>query len=141
MSTLENLPENSVCLTLRVRYAETDQMQRAYYGRFFEWFEAARSEYCRTHKIRYMDLEEQGLFLPILEATCRYKGAARYDEEVHIYVYVKEIKKCMLRMGYRLFSEGREIAEGETLQMLINTEGKPRSFPPDIATKFVSLAE
>ena len=49
---LANLPQNGVFMTLRVRYAETDQMQRAYYGRYFEWFEAARSEFCRARNIR-----------------------------------------------------------------------------------------
>lgn len=128
-------------MTLRVRYAETDQMQRAYYGRFFEWFEAGRSEFCRSRKIRYMDLEEVGLFLPILEATCRYRGAARYDDEVTIYVHMIELRRSKLRMGYRLFCKGKEIAEGETLQMLINREGKPRSFPKEIADKFLSAGE
>ncbi len=123
-------------MSIRVRYAETDQMQRAYYGRFFEWFEAARSEFCRARGIRYLDLEEQGLFLPILEASCKYKGAARYDDEVTIYVYVKEIKKRTLRMGYLLTCDSREIAEGETYQMLIDKEGKPRSFPTEIFDRF-----
>lgn len=139
--TSSELPPNGVFMTLRVRYAETDQMQRAYYGRYFEWFEAARSEFCRARGIRYMELEEAGLFLPILEATCRYRGAARYDDEVTIYVYVIELKRFKLRMGYRLSCEGREVAEGETLQMLINSEGKPRSFPKEVADKFLAGME
>jgi len=132
----EPLPDNGVFMTLRVRYAETDQMQRAYYGRYFEWFEAARSEFCRARGIRYQDLEDQGFFLPILEAYCRYKGAARYDEEVTIYVYVMEISKRTLRMGYRLTAGERDVAEGETYQMLIDRDGKPRSFPPEIYDRF-----
>src|SRR5438552_1546941 len=70
----------TVTATIRVRYAETDQMQMAYYGRYFEWFEVARSEYCRVRGIDYAAMEAAGLFMPIMEARCRYKAPAHYDD-------------------------------------------------------------
>ena len=35
--------------TLRVRYAETDQMGVVYHGSYFAWLEVGRVEWCRQH--------------------------------------------------------------------------------------------
>ena len=34
--------------TLRVRYAETDQMGIVYYANYLVWFEIGRTEFCRA---------------------------------------------------------------------------------------------
>ena len=130
--------ERAVRYTLRVRYFETDQMQVAHHAHYFVWFEAARSEFCRVRGIDYMAIEAAGFFLPIVEARCRYLSPARYDDEITISVYVVEHTKVTLKLGYRITREDRPLAEGETLQMLIDRKGKPCSFPPEIAACFHS---
>lgn len=127
---------SSVVFTLRVRYAETDQMRRAYYARYFEWFEVARSEFCRAREIDYRAMEAKGLFLPVVEASCRYRHPVGYDDLLTIEVCVAEVTRRTLRMAYRISCEGRPVAEGQTTQMLIDIEGRPRSFPPEIAARF-----
>ena len=125
-------------MTLRVRYAETDQMQRVYYGRYLEWFEAARGEFCRQRGVRYGEIErERGLFLPVLEAHCRYIAPARYDDEVRIEVFVFERRSRTMRMGYRAYVEDKLIAEGDTAHILVNAEGRACTWPPDLAACFL----
>ena len=34
--------------SIRIRYADTDQMKYAYYGKFFEYFEEGRSDLLRS---------------------------------------------------------------------------------------------
>ena len=46
--------------TVRVRYAETDQMGVVYYANYFVWFEVARADLLRTAR---MELSRDG--------TCR----------------------------------------------------------------------
>jgi acyl-CoA thioester hydrolase len=125
-----------VSFTLRVRYAETDQMQRAYYARYFEWFEVARTEFCRARGIDYRAMEAQGLFLPIVEAACRYQHPVQYDDELTIQVFVQELTRRTLKMGYRIACQGKPVAHGETTQILIDRVGKPRTFPMEIAALF-----
>jgi hypothetical protein len=66
---------------VRVRYAETDQMKAAYYGRYFEYFEQARSDMLRAVGLPYPRLEEMGLWLPVIEAHAEYRRWARYEGE------------------------------------------------------------
>lgn len=126
----------SVTLTIRVRYAETDQMGVAHHANYLVWFEAARSEFCRAHGMDYTSMEAQGCFLPIIEVQCRYRASARYDEEIAVTTYVIERTRRTLRIGYRAQRGETLLAEGETLQMLVGRDGKPRTFPEEIARLF-----
>ena len=57
---------------VRVRYAETDQMQYAYYGRYLEYFEVGRAEMMRDYGLTYKSIETQGYQMPVLEAFISY---------------------------------------------------------------------
>jgi acyl-CoA thioester hydrolase len=120
-----------------VRYKECDPMQVAHHSVYFVWFEAARAEFCRVHGIDYNAMEASGYFLPVVETRCRYRAPARYDDEITVAVQLLERTRRTLRMGYRVTRGDTLLAEGETYQMLIGADGKPRTFPPDIAALFV----
>src|SRR5207248_10707426 len=63
--------------TLRVRYAETDQMGIVYYANYLVWFEIGRTDFCRQHGFAYKDMEkEDGLYIMVAESRCRYKAPA-----------------------------------------------------------------
>lgn len=125
---------------LRVRYAETDQMRVAYYGRYFEWFEAARSEFCRARGIDYSELERQGLFLPVAEARCRYRAPARYDDELVVEIRVADAARRTIRFLYTVRRGDDVVAEGETVQVLVDSGGRPRSFPAALLSRFRGAA-
>jgi acyl-CoA thioester hydrolase len=71
--------------SLRVRYAETDQMGVAYYANYFVWCEVGRVELLRQLGFEYRQMEiEDGCHLPVVEASCRYRSPARYDDMVTV---------------------------------------------------------
>ena len=71
--------------TLRVRYAETDQMGVVYYAHYFVWFEVARAELLRQQGWSYREMEASGVILPVIEAYCEYRRPARYDDQVEVH--------------------------------------------------------
>ena len=75
----------SVTTEVRVRYAETDQMGIVYYANYLVWFEVGRVELLRALGFSYSVLEtEHECILPVVEATCRYRSPARYDDRILI---------------------------------------------------------
>jgi acyl-CoA thioester hydrolase len=56
----------------RVLYGDTDQMGIVYYANYFRFFEGARGEWIRGLGMSYAEIEERGIFLPVLEASVRY---------------------------------------------------------------------
>ena len=118
--------------TIRVRYAETDQMGIVYYGNYFTWFEVGRVEFCRQMGLVYKQMEiEDDCLLVVAEAKCRYKQPARFDDLLVVRTSVTQSQKRMLRFGYEIGrQESREvIATGETLHVFCDRQGRPKSLP------------
>ena len=121
----------------KVRYAETDQMGVAYYANYFVWFEVGRSQFCNDCGFSYRDMErETGLFMIVAEAQCRYKTPARYEDDLIIRTRIAELTRRTLRFSYEINrADGALVATGETLHVLINSEGRPSSLP----AKYLSM--
>ena len=77
--------------TIRVRYAETDQMGVVYHSNFFPWFESARAESIRELGYTYADMEKMGVIMPVVDVHCRYLRPARYDDLLTIKTTLKEL--------------------------------------------------
>jgi len=56
---------------IRVRYAETDQMNIVYHGNYAQYFEVGRAESIRQLGFTYRDMEESGVIMPIVELHCK----------------------------------------------------------------------
>jgi acyl-CoA thioester hydrolase len=130
--------------TFRVRYAETDQMGVVYYANYFIWFEVGRTDFCRQRGFAYRDMEEQdGLYIIVAEARCRYKAPARYDDEVEVRTYLKDVRKRVLVFGYEIYRVASDelLAEGETVHVITNREGRPRPLPDKYRELLLTGAE
>ena len=118
--------------SIRVRYAETDQMGEAYYGNYFVWFEVGRSAFCRQRGFSYQDMErETESFLAVAEAYCRYRSPLRYDNEFLVRTCLKELRRRTVTFSYQLLDQWAKIvyAEGETTHVVTDREGKAKSIP------------
>jgi acyl-CoA thioester hydrolase len=76
---------------LRVRYAETDQMNVVYYGNYAQYFEVGRVESIRQLGYSYKEMEEAGIIMPVVEMNIRYLRPARYDDLLTIKTLLKEM--------------------------------------------------
>jgi acyl-CoA thioester hydrolase len=124
----------------RVRYSETDQMGVAHNKSYFEWFEIARTKYCRQKNIPYKDIEAQGFYLVVAESFCRYKMPLRYDEEFLMRVWAEEIKPKKVVFSYEVLTEKEKnlIASGYTVHIVTNSKAQVCSLPEEILDKFKS---
>jgi acyl-CoA thioester hydrolase len=116
----------------RVRYAETDQMGVVYHGNYFTWFEIGRVELCRELGFEYKQMElEDDSFIVVAEAHCRYKRPARFDDVIEIRTRVTQSQRRTLRFGYEIFNQasGELLATGETLHVICDSRGRPKSLP------------
>jgi len=120
-----------VDVPLQVRYSETDQMGRAYYGEYFVWFEVARTTYCKARGFSYADLErETQTFLPVVEANCRYLRPLAYDDEFVVRTRVVELRSRSMTFSYEALGKaGERIAVGFTRHIFTGPDGRPRKLP------------
>ena len=110
---------------IRVRYSETDQMKVVYNANYLDWFEVTRTELCRKWGGAYTEWEARGIILPVVEAYCRYKHPAKYDDEIELWGRVTDLKFYSVRFEYKVKrkSDGKLIAEGWTVQGCADANG------------------
>src|SRR5215469_10223368 len=132
----------------RVRYAETDQMGIVYYANYLVWFEIGRVEVLRTLGLTYHELETQHkLILPVVEASCRYRAPARYDDEILIEARPSLLRGSVLKFGYRILrkaadgSEHALLAEGETVHVVCDSQLNRQPLPEPYAEALRALME
>lgn len=116
---------------IRVRYAETDQMGVVYHGNYFAWFEVGRVELLRQVGWSYKTLEEDGVSLPVIEATCQYRHPARYDDELEIRTSGRMASPVRVEFTYELvrLADLRVLATARTLHVPVNRDGRPCRLP------------
>jgi acyl-CoA thioester hydrolase len=124
---------------LRVRYAETDQMGVVYYANYLVWMEVARVEYCKSVGFSYEEMErDDGIFLAVAEAKCRYLYPARFDQEVTVKTHLMEAHPRMVAFSYEMLlaEEGRKLAIGETRHVFCGRDLKPVRLPEKYRANF-----
>ena len=118
--------------TVRVRYAETDQMGVVYYANFLVWFEIGRVELLRQMGFTYKYMEQHDdTYIVVAEARCRYLRPARYDDVLRIRTAIGEARTRTLRFAYEVVNDvsGERIATGETTHVICDRRGRPKSLP------------
>ncbi len=117
---------------LRVRYAETDQMGVVYYANYLVWMEVGRVELCKACGFNYRDMEqEDGIYLAVAEAQCRYRSPARFDDEVIVRTWIETANPRVATFAYemRLAEGGRMLATGQTRHLFVNRQMQRTRLP------------
>ena len=76
---------------LRVRYADTDQMNVVYHGNYATYFEVGRTESIRYLGFTYKDMEAMGVIMPVVEWHAKFVRPAHYDDLLTIKTFLKEL--------------------------------------------------
>jgi len=127
---------------IRVRYAETDQMGVVYHANFFIWMEIGRVELMRSLGFEYKQMEvEDDCHLPVVDARCRYKSPAHYDEEVVVRTKLRNVRGSLIHFGYDIVrqEDGAVLAEGETTHLVVNSKMEKRMLPERYRQTFEAI--
>jgi acyl-CoA thioester hydrolase len=117
--------------TIRVRYAETDQMGIAHHAEYFAWFEVARTDLLRACGTTYRQMEADGVRLPVIEASARYLKPVLYDDVLEVRTEVTGVGGARVGFAYEVRREGTEgpLATGATEHATVDMRGRPRRIP------------
>jgi acyl-CoA thioester hydrolase len=118
--------------TVRVRYAETDQMGVVHHANYLVWFEVGRVELMRALGIEYKRMEaDDDCHIMVADAHCRYHHSARYDEVLRVRTRIAESRNRIIKFAYEVFrdTDGQLLATGETTHVICGGNGRPKRLP------------
>jgi acyl-CoA thioester hydrolase len=118
--------------TIRVRYAESDQMGFAHHGAYVVWLEEARISWLREIGASYRDLEESGVFMPVVECAIRYRKSLRFDDVAELETTVAARGPSRISFATIVRHEGSVCAEGTVTVAAVTRAGRPTRIPAHV---------
>ena len=128
--------------TLRIRYAETDQMDIVYYGNYAQYFEVGRAESIRELGFTYKKMEEMGIRMPVVEMEARFLRPAHYDDLITIKTILKTLPTDhSISFDHEVYNEQNKLlTTGKvTLFFIDSSNNKRRQMPEALRTKLSSF--
>jgi acyl-CoA thioester hydrolase len=121
--------------TIRVRYAESDQMGVAHHGAYVSWLEECRIEMMRSLGSSYRHLEEAGVLMPVVELTMRYRSSLRFDDVARFSTTAAIKGPSRLAFHTQVHLEERLCAEGTVVVAATGRDGRPIRIPADLVQR------
>lgn len=129
---------------IKVRYVETDKMNVVHHSNYLIYFEAGRTEFITKCDMSYSDMEKLGILMPLVESNCKYLQGAKYEDELLIKTWIKELTPIKVEFNYLVIrdKDQKEIAKGSTLHAFVSNDFKIINLKkkyPEILGKLQSL--
>ncbi|NFC48780.1 acyl-CoA thioesterase [Clostridium botulinum] len=105
-----------------VRYVETDQMGVVHHSNYYPWFEMGRTEFTKVTGMKYTDIENIGVMMPLTESYCKYIKPAKYEDEIIIETSIEKLTPVKIIFSYKVIKkENNELlAKGNTTQAFVD---------------------
>jgi acyl-CoA thioester hydrolase len=123
-------------LTIQVRFCETDLMGIVHHANYLCYFEAGRVDFLHKRGVSYDSWAKQGVHLPLVSTSLRYRKPARFDDLIVVSSTCAEITRVTVKFTYRVTRGEDLLCEGETLLACVGHTLEPRRIPEEIARTF-----
>lgn len=129
-----------------VQYYETDGMRIVHHSNYIRWFEEARLAALKKDGMDYDRMEEEGIIIPVLSASCEYKMAVHYGETVKIYSEIDSFNGLRFGVRYQIYDMEEKVlhATGTTTHCFLDRNMKPmnvKRHAPEVYQYFQAKAD
>ena len=127
--------------SLRVRYAETDQMDIVYYGNYAQYFEVGRAECIRDLGFTYKKMEEMGVRMPVVQMEAMFLRPAHYDDLITIKTMIKQLPvDHRIQFDQEIYNEAGKLLTIGTVKLYFMDQSltKRATMPPFLSEKLSS---
>jgi acyl-CoA thioester hydrolase len=127
--------DNSIEITIRARYAETDAMGVVHHASYIIWLEQGRTELLRARGVSYSEIEMAGFFVVLSDLRVRYHASARYDDLVRLRATLEGARSRQINFAYelRLGGTGALLVSARSEHIVVSrATGRPTRLPPQL---------
>ena len=119
-------------ILIRVRYGETDQMGVVHHGNYALYLEMGRTEWMRKKGISYKQMEYNGVMLPVISMSLKFKKSALYDEVIKVKTTLVKLPSVKIEFDYEIYNEtGDILVSANTVLAFIDMKTKRPIKCPD----------
>jgi acyl-CoA thioester hydrolase len=77
-------------------------------------------------------MEDDGVQLPVIEAHCEYRRAAKYDDELEIRTRAALLTPVRIRFDYEIVRGDETLVTGHTIHAALDPRGRPCRLPDGV---------
>ncbi len=116
----------------RVLYADTDKAGVVYHANYLKYFEIGRAGLIRASGRSYRQIEELGLFHPIVDLRVQFESHADYDDLLTVYARPREIAPVKFGYDYVVRNDeaDRTLVHGYTIHCCIDPDRRVKPVDP-----------
>jgi acyl-CoA thioester hydrolase len=116
---------------MRVRYGECDPQGIVFNANYFAYFDVAMTELWRAAIGSYVAMMQTGVDMVVAEASARFLGSARFDEELDFEVAIVRMGTTSTTTRHRVRRDGTLLVEGLMRHVFVNTTDYAKAPIPD----------
>ena len=94
---------------ITARYGETDMMGIVHHSVYALYYEQARVDFIKQFGVSYLELEQTGLMLPLINLGCSYKMPVKFADEIVVETTVAEIRPAKIKFAYNLYNSDNQL--------------------------------
>jgi 4-hydroxybenzoyl-CoA thioesterase len=116
-------------LPLKIMFSDCDPAQIVFYPKYFQWFDVATqgmfNELGMEWSVFWPANDIAGL--PIVDASAKFMGPSRMDDEIEIESWVDEWRDKTFTVRHNVINKGRVIVEGQEIRaVIVKDDTNPR---------------
>ena len=116
---------------LRVRYGECDPQEIVFNANYFAYFDVAMTELWRAAIGHYGAMMERGVDMVVAEASARFLGAARFDDDLQLEVSITRLGTTACTTRHRVLRDGDPLVEGRMRHVFVDPTSLEKIPIPD----------
>jgi acyl-CoA thioester hydrolase len=114
-----------------------------YHAHYLVWCDVARTDHLRQAGVSYRELEEQGLRLAVTEAGVKYRAPARYDDQIRIRCWVRDLASRRVVFGYVIerAADGLRLATAHTTLISLDSRHGLSTIPHHVRSHLLVMPD
>lgn len=127
----------------QVSYTQIDMMGIVHHSNYLLWFEKSRRDYLRKAGISNSRIAFKGLFLPLSEIECKFKGPAKYGDVILVNTKITSMSSVKTVFEYEVFDKvkGKLLATGKTVHVWTNRKIEPINLEKEAPDVYLQLKQ
>ena len=120
----------------KVYYSDTDAYGVVWHGSYMRWLEMGRVELCEMLGYDLIELESQGIVMPVVNLNVRYKSSARLNDEMVIETAVQKYNSLSVTFEQKIINKNTQktFIEAVVDVVAVDNDGKLYRKMPQILT-------
>ena len=126
------LPEHAVSVEMQVPFHDCDPLFVVWHGRYFEYFEVARTELLRSCRLDVPDVRAMNYRMYVTDVRCHYSFPMAYGDTVRVNAWFTATTP-LIRVAYTVdnVTHGRRSARASTVLATTDAHGNFLTETPD----------